>query len=462
MYNDPSSIEEAIERLNRVSPSFCMAKWMHATIHLHMGRTHSCYLPPTHQIPLKEIKKNPGALHNTSYKKEQRKKMLEGKRPKECQICWDIEDLPEKRYSDRHYRGQDCWIKPFIEQVSSSPWDQDIDPTYLEVSFSSACNFKCSYCNPTFSTAWLQEVNQFGGYKLSGAFSYQSPFFLKAQNLMPLDDEENPYVKAFWEWWPTLKKNLMFFRLTGGEPLLIPDTFKVLDHILEEPLPHLELSMNTNLGVNERQMEKFFSRIKPIISEKKVKHFMLHTSLDSYGEQAEYIRHGLDFNDFEKRCVRYLEELPEASLSFTCTYNALSVVGFRRFMDWILYLRKHYSNNQRNIFIDIPHLQGPYHQSCLILTDDYHERILADIEYMKSREENERGVKPAETLKLKRIHEWITSRIPKTKSEIKEQQKNRVDFYLFFKEHDRRRGTNFLETFPEMKDFYELCQAASS
>jgi hypothetical protein len=34
----------------------------------------------------------------------------------------------------------------------------------------------------------------------------------------------------------------------------------------------------------------------------------------------------------------------------------------------------------------------------------------------------------------------------------------RRDFKVFVDEHDRRRGTNFLETFPKMKDFYTLCE----
>ena len=35
-------------------------------------------------------------------------------------------------------------------------------------------------------------------------------------------------------------------------------------------------------------------------------------------------------------------------------------------------------------------------------------------------------------------------------------QKQREDFVKFVDEHDRRRGSNFLETFPEMSDFYKL------
>ena len=38
---------------------------------------------------------------------------------------------------------------------------------------------------------------------------------------------------------------------------------------------------------------------------------------------------------------------------------------------------------------------------------------------------------------------------------VRQQQ---ADFYRFFNEHDRRRGTNFLKTFPEMKEWWEICR----
>jgi len=34
---------------------------------------------------------------------------------------------------------------------------------------------------------------------------------------------------------------------------------------------------------------------------------------------------------------------------------------------------------------------------------------------------------------------------------------NRKDFYIFVNEHDRRRGTSFLDTFPELENFYKVC-----
>lgn len=457
MHNDVSSIEEAILKLNAVSPSFCMAKWMHSTIHLNLGRTHSCHLPHHHEIPLKEIKKNPSALHNTSFKKDLRKMMLRGQRPSECQTCWDIEDLPEKRYSDRHFRGQDSWVKPFYEEVTSSKWDADINPSYLEVSFSSSCNFKCSYCGPTYSTAWIHEIEEKGAYKLKTE-DYQTLSYLKRNGLMPITTDENPYIQAFWKWWPTLKKQLLNFRITGGEPLLSPDTFKVMTMIDEEPLPHLELSVNSNLGIPDKQFDKFMVLAKSITENKKVRHFIVHTSLDTYGEQAAYIRNGLDFKKFEHFVERYLTELPKSDISFTCTFNALSVVGFIPYLEWIISLRKRFGAHGRNIYLDIPHLKFPHHQSCAILTPDYIGKIQKIVEFMETREDPKFGIKPAETLKMRRILDWVESKLPQNKKDEEDLILKQINFYKFFSEHDRRRGTDFLKVFPEMSDFYHHCK----
>ena len=69
------------EHLNKVSCSFCAAKWLNVSLHLGHGFTNSCHLPLPHPIDVEAIKKNPAALHNTDFKKEIRKMMLEGVKP---------------------------------------------------------------------------------------------------------------------------------------------------------------------------------------------------------------------------------------------------------------------------------------------------------------------------------------------------------------------------------------------
>ena len=86
-----------------LGPALCLAKWKQVSLHLPTGLNNSCYHPPLHVIPLEEIQRDPSALHNTEHKKSQRKLMLSGQRPAECQYCWNMEDLGE--LSDRHYRS---------------------------------------------------------------------------------------------------------------------------------------------------------------------------------------------------------------------------------------------------------------------------------------------------------------------------------------------------------------------
>ena len=61
------------ELLNSTGRGFCLAKWTQVTMHLGTGMTHSCHHPTPHKIPLEEIEVNPSALHNTLFKKQQRK-----------------------------------------------------------------------------------------------------------------------------------------------------------------------------------------------------------------------------------------------------------------------------------------------------------------------------------------------------------------------------------------------------
>ena len=99
--------EYVYKELNEVS-SVCLAKWFNVSIHFVTGKTHSCYRQKPIPFFLEEIEEDPSALHNTGYKKEQRKKMLEGERPAECNFCWQMED-PVTQLSDRAYRSKDVY-----------------------------------------------------------------------------------------------------------------------------------------------------------------------------------------------------------------------------------------------------------------------------------------------------------------------------------------------------------------
>ena len=63
-----------------------------------------------------------------------------------------------------------------------------------------------------------------------------------------------------------LYQDLHTFRITGGEPLLSRDTFKVLDYIIEHPNPNRNLSLiiNSNLGGSKQLIDKFLEKMKQL------------------------------------------------------------------------------------------------------------------------------------------------------------------------------------------------------
>lgn len=443
------------DKLNSISPSFCAAKWQQVTMHLQTGHTHSCHHPSTHKIPLAELENNSRALHNTNYKKQQRKMMLEGVRPKECDYCWRVEDSSPDAISDRTYKSAESWAAPHIDFIKDMPWDVDAIPSYVEVSFSSVCNFKCSYCSPQVSSKWMEEIERFGPYPTSSRFGNLE--WLKQTDAMPIPHKDyNPYVEAFWKWWPTVSQKLNHFRITGGEPLLTKDTFEILDYIIDNPHPNLHLSINSNMCVPDALFEKFIEKIKIVCSENKIKQFKIFTSVDSHGSQAEYIRHGLDYNKWLSNIRRILDEVPNCTFTVMSTYNAMSLFQYDEFLKDMLEMKLIYAKpglKHAPILIDVPYLRWPSHQSIFIMPKYELERMKRQAEFMydnlQGPEKPYAGFFEFEADKFSRIYGLIESKIDS--DVVTNDQK---DFVFFVDEHDKRRGTNFLETFPEMVDLY--------
>lgn len=438
----------AKEILDNVGPGMCMAKWMQVSLHLHNGHTHSCHHPNTHKIPLEEIQADPSALHNTSFKKEQRKIMMTGGRPPECNYCWNIEDnSPKDVYSDRILKSIESWAGlTYAPKVFEKGFTKSIDPSYLEVSFSSACNFKCSYCSPQTSSKWMEEIKEHGGYPTSSNYNNLDQVALQ-QKIPLLEREDNPYVDAFWKWWPTLYPELHTFRITGGEPLMSKHTFKVLDYIIDNPNPNLELSVNSNCGVEEKLFDKFLDKVKYILENKLVKKFTLYTSCEAYGSKAEYIRYGLDYQKWFQNCIRYLENIPTGNFFIMSAYNALSVTSYEKFLEDVLSIKTKYQTKNRAVKLDISYVNYPTWMNVNILPIEYKDYIDNQIKFM---EINQYSFELWEIDKLKRILYLFN---------INQNTTNQKDFYLFFNEHDQRRKTNFLDTFPEMEKFYFQCQS---
>ena len=78
-------LSSAEQMKQKLGPALCLAKWKQVSLHLTTGMNNSCYHPPLHPINIQEIAVDVSALHNSEYKKQQRRMMLAGEKPTECQ-----------------------------------------------------------------------------------------------------------------------------------------------------------------------------------------------------------------------------------------------------------------------------------------------------------------------------------------------------------------------------------------
>jgi organic radical activating enzyme len=326
----------------------------------------------------------------------------------------------------------------------------DVNPSYVEVNFNHNCNLMCSYCSPQFSTSWEKESKQHGAWPTTKP--HNAPEHFKGERRPIPNRETNPYREAFWRWWPDLYKDLKHFRMTGGEPTMDPNTYRVFDYVLDNPKKDLHLNTTSNFSIDEKVWQKYKTYVQKLCQGEQIEHFMQFVSLDSWGKQAEYIRHGLNFDLAIDRVEQFVKDIPyRSSLTFIITMNNLNIINLKKLLEHILYLRKTYTGTYQRIWFDTPLLYTPEWQSLQILPASYTMCLQECVEFMQNNLHEMHGFKDYEVLKMKRDIDWM-------KKGTEDLDRKRRDFFKFFTEHDKRRGTNFLETFPEMKNFWDLCQ----
>jgi hypothetical protein len=267
-----------------------------------------------------------------------------------------------------------------------------------------------------------------------------------------------------------------------------------MDFFIENPNPELEFSINSNFSVPEKIWSKFIEKLKLLKENSRVKKITIYTSVEGWEEQAEYMRSGLDFSLLKSR-VDEIAQLGNVRCVIMSAFNLLSIPSFKSLLEWVLELKKKYNPNnssqhiesstgftlsdytltqRRNnnldhsftIGIDIPYLRHPAFLDVQFCSHDLVEKyLLPCLEFMSQNISNpswtdHHGFEPYEFEKLKRIivHRLYFNR--KNRPEREEGHdiiKGRAQFYEYINKMDLRRNTEFLKTFPEMTDFFKIC-----
>ena len=426
--------------LDAISPSFCGAKWYNATIWLGSGQTTSCHHPPAHKAELKEVVINFKALHNTPQKKEDRRKMQIGERPPGCEYCWKIEDMGTEKISDRPYKSMTYSDEDNL-LASQTPYTEDIDLQTLEIAFDRTCQFACSYCNPAFSTTWVKDIKKNGPYV--NLVTDGRGHFTHVHEHDQLFDfhETNPYIDAFFAWWDdSLHRTLKELRITGGEPLMSGHTWKLFDWFKENKnKSKARLALNSNLGFDQSLLERMLDNTDGTS-------LMLYTSNESIGAHAEYIRDGLEWNQWISN-VLFLLDSGKPRVSVMCTINALCLDSLPEFLDLLMSWKLKYSGNKLSFSINImrfPSFQGP-----LVLPEHLRQHYKTQLTNWLTANATHPELHEFERNQIERLVDYLD--IVKTPhGEGFDRLSAEKDFKQFYQQYDQRRGKDFTKTFSPM------------
>lgn len=434
--------------LDTKSASFCAAKWYNATIWLGSGMTTSCHHPPAHLVDVNQVQTNPKLLHNTAQKKHDRELMLKGERPPGCEYCWKIEDMGRDAISDRVYKSKIYPIEA-LDEAYNTPSEQDVNLRTLEIAFDRTCQFACSYCNPAFSSTWVKDINRNGPY--TALVSDGRNHFTHAHDSAQLYKfgEENPYASAFHRWWESdLHKTLQELRITGGEPLMSGETWKLLDWFrANKGRSQTRLAINSNLG-REVDIDRLLDSIDGLEVD-------IYTSNESMGLQAEYIRDGLDWRAWMDNMHKLASSKKIRGLHVMNTINALCLDSLPEFIDFMVMFKRRYGRDFPNFTLNI--LRFPSFQSPLVLSDELRTYYRSRLVQVLVKYEGLSIFQEHEINHLQRLIDYLD--VVKTPhSEAFEMPKLLNDFKQFYTQYDQRRNKNFTETFPHLAKWYDSLQ----
>jgi molybdenum cofactor biosynthesis enzyme MoaA len=163
------------------------------------------------------------------------------------------------------------------------------------------CNLKCRMCHPMDSTSWndWKEVEPF--YEKEGNFMVKA---IKDLNLV-----NKPYLDKFEDnigWWESFEKLLPYFRrveFAGGEPLMDPQHYKILD-MLKPYGSDIEIKYATNgttLGIKGgRNIHDYWPHFKSVA---------VNVSIDGLDSVYSYIRGNGDYADVVSNLV-IIKQIP--------------------------------------------------------------------------------------------------------------------------------------------------------
>jgi len=301
-----------LEELKK-SDSFCIAPWM--TSHTWPdGRVFPCclyntdpadydksdpLLPPFGNVNESELKD----VWNSPKYKEMRTQMLDGKKPIGCSRCYHLEDNGGLSYRQKFTKD----FSHTFELVNHTKEDGHLDEMKLyswDFRISNFCNFKCRSCGVDLSSSWYSDQ--------LALFPEEAQF--RKKGLISVTDKSS-FMDMLHPHYEFVEE--IYF--AGGEPLIMPEHYEILDKLIELNRTNTRIRYSTNFSKLKFGKRNVFDMWRKFDS------LSLYVSVDGVGSIGEYVRKGYNHDEFVSNIKSFLDsDVGFHEFGYMVTYGSLN------------------------------------------------------------------------------------------------------------------------------------------
>jgi len=362
-----------------------------------------------------------------------RKQVLNNERPTECAPCFNLEDQGVESLRQRHISG--VIPEARINLYPNTPLQPLMPfefPT-MEIKMNNLCNLKCRMCNPMDSTSWNDWSEIESHYKKEDNFLVQKIIDLNLQN--------KPFLDSFVDtpnWWESFEKLLPYFRrveFAGGEPLMDPTHYKILD-MLATYGNNIEIKYATNLtmlGKSNRTVWQYWPKFKSVA---------VNVSIDGIGASYEYIRGNASWAELVNN-IKQIQTIPNINrIVGAVAVQVSNVMVLDKMIKYFL--------DDLGVVFYTNIVQYPNVLSIQVLPEALKEQATINLNFAKLYIQDYKLVKEHPMLldlTLKQIDGIINFMWAKDQSD---KWKDCIDFNTKL---DATRGQSFTDVTPEFKDY---------
>lgn len=238
-----------------------------------------------------------------------------------------------------------------VDTTETSGYLPDFKYRYLDIRFSNLCNMKCRSCEAGYSSQWEIE---------------DAKYPTADTQIQVKDFDQVAMLNSIIKQIPNIDR--AYF--AGGEPLITEEHYVIIKEMIRQGNTGAQITYNTNISKLDYRDEDLLELWKQFDN-----HVMVFASLDHFGERAEYIRSGTDWNKVEQN-YRRLHELytqGEIFLAITTTITSLNYASISEFLQYM------YDQDLVPQDWQVNFAQSPEHQCAYLLPEHIKQQAAQDI-----------------------------------------------------------------------------------